>query len=363
MNKRYIDFVPPKKDAVKIETPRSGAKSISVADGDELGVVRVTSTRKAAEGGAGTGVRTGVRAGGRTMDSFTAKRPARRVEPAPVKRAEVAPVRRAETAPVRRAKPAPLKQTREEVTYGEVSSRRTSDEAAPAFGVIEDLSPRFVKTEVPKRPLSNGKSREMAALEEFSDADADNSSVNAKKAPLRAHFMASRKPRAAGAREMARRPVDRLADRPEGNWDDEPAPQITKKVIDWPKGKSVEGYYDEEPMNLPVSNNGEKPEQDEVDKLLDEALFEAENVGKRGKKTGRILRPTPFVNTEKVEKRPLSKVANVKKVVVPEEEPSGPVTIIHKPERDSKMGLVAAIVITIILGATAGTVAFLLLPK
>jgi hypothetical protein len=256
-----------------------------------------------------------------------------------------------------------LKETREEVTYGEVSSRRTSGEAAPAFGVIEDLSPRFVKTEVPKRPLSNGKSREMAALEEFSDADADNSSANAKKAPLRAHFMASRKPRAAGAREMARRPVDRLADRPEGNWNDEPAPQITKKVIDWPKGKSVEGYYDEEPMNLPVSNKGEKPEQDEVDKLLDEALFEAENVGKRGKKTGRILRPTPFVNTEKVEKRPLSKVANVKKVVVPEEEPSGPVTIIHKPERDSKMGLVAAIVITIILGATAGTVAFLLLPK
>lgn len=71
-----------------------------------------------------------------------------------------------------------------------------------------------------------------------------------------------------------------------------------------------------------------------------------------------------FVNTEKVRKRPLSKNVYPKKVVVPKEEkPTAPVTIIDKPEKDSKVGLIVTIIITIILGAAAGTVAFLLLPK
>jgi hypothetical protein len=74
-----------------------------------------------------------------------------------------------------------------------------------------------------------------------------------------------------------------------------------------------------------------------------------------------------FVRTE-VEKRPLSKSVAQKKIVsgAPKQEqeaPSKPVTIIHKPEKDSKVGLIVTIIITIILGAAAGTVAFLLLPK
>jgi len=52
-----------------------------------------------------------------------------------------------------------------------------------------------------------------------------------------------------------------------------------------------------------------------------------------------------------------------KKIVAPKEEPLGPMTIIEKPEKDSKVGMVVAIILTIILGAAAGTVAFLLLPK
>ena len=70
-----------------------------------------------------------------------------------------------------------------------------------------------------------------------------------------------------------------------------------------------------------------------------------------------------FVNTEKVKKRPLSKNVYQREVVTLAEKPSGPVTIISKPEKDSKAGLVVTIIITIILGAAAGTVAFLLLPK
>ena len=72
---------------------------------------------------------------------------------------------------------------------------------------------------------------------------------------------------------------------------------------------------------------------------------------------------SPFINQSKVEKRPLSKNVYQKKIAVPKEEPKGPVTIISKPEKDSHVGIIVTIIMTIILGATAGTVAFLLLPK
>ncbi|MBQ6149597.1 hypothetical protein IJI86_01315 [Candidatus Saccharibacteria bacterium] len=87
-------------------------------------------------------------------------------------------------------------------------------------------------------------------------------------------------------------------------------------------------------------------------------------------------RPAPlgqrakFINTNKIEKRPLSAVAARKTpLIVPKVEsekpkkPAAPEKIISKPEKDSKAGLIIAIILTIILGAAAGTVAFLLLPK
>lgn len=73
---------------------------------------------------------------------------------------------------------------------------------------------------------------------------------------------------------------------------------------------------------------------------------------------------SPFINQNKVVKRPLS--GNIYKHQIKEavkEEPKGPVTIIAKPEKDRHIGIIVTIIITIILGAAAGTVAFLLLPK
>ena len=72
---------------------------------------------------------------------------------------------------------------------------------------------------------------------------------------------------------------------------------------------------------------------------------------------------SPFINQDKVEKRPLSKNVYRKKVEGPKEEPKGPVTIITKPEKQAHVSLIVTIILTIILGAAAGTVAFLLLPK
>ncbi|MBQ2659456.1 hypothetical protein IJF85_00555 [Candidatus Saccharibacteria bacterium] len=104
---------------------------------------------------------------------------------------------------------------------------------------------------------------------------------------------------------------------------------------------------------------GVKTKKTEVsEKVLRETVKKAE----KDPKTLNIPQAR-FVNTEKVTKRPLSKNVYQKKVVVPEEKPHGPVTIIQKPEKDSRIGMVVTILITIILGAAAGTVAFLLLPK
>ena len=78
--------------------------------------------------------------------------------------------------------------------------------------------------------------------------------------------------------------------------------------------------------------------------------------------SGYQMPKNPFINTA-VEKRPLSK--NVYKPNIPttSEEETSPVRIIEKPQKESKAGIVVTIILTIILGAAVGTVAFLLLPR
>ena len=157
----------------------------------------------------------------------------------------------------------------------------------PKFGVIEDFQPKFVKTEVSKRPLSTVK---------------------------------------------------------------QPASETAAKA----KAKLVK---------VPAKNTVK------MDKIFEAALRQAEKTSGGNENVARVPKDvkgsvnTPFVNTEKVMKRPLSKNVYQKKIEALKEVPSGPVTIITKPEKDSRVGMVVAIVLTIILGAAAGTVAFLLLPK
>ena len=89
-------------------------------------------------------------------------------------------------------------------------------------------------------------------------------------------------------------------------------------------------------------------------------------------------RKSPFINQGAVEKRPLSgrvamagrkplKEGNYRGAEVGKQRKSkqkeGPETIILKPEKQNHAGMIVAVILTIILGAAAGTVAFLLLPK
>ena len=146
----------------------------------------------------------------------------------------------------------------------EVDAETFSLKREPNYGVVEDFRPKFVKTEVAKRPLSRA------------------AKVAAKKAV---------------------RPVEKHVEKPE---------------------KTEEKAEDRSKMKIPKS---------------------------------------PFINQTKVAKRPLSKNIYERTIAPTEEKSTGPVTIISKPEKDAKVGRVVAIILAIILGAAAGTVAFLLLPK
>lgn len=72
---------------------------------------------------------------------------------------------------------------------------------------------------------------------------------------------------------------------------------------------------------------------------------------------------SPFINTNAVEKRPLSKTDYRAQVPEVKEEATGPVAIIDKSKKESNLGLIIAIILTIIFGAAVGTLAFFLLPS
>ena len=172
---------------------------------------------------------------------------------------------------------------------------RTGESASasnmPKLGVVEDLNTKFVKTDVPKRPLNQAPSLSQATL-----AEAKAKKVGAKRG-LR--------------RSKAAKPVEK-----------------------------------------PVENINSVGAFREAEK----ATFKTPQ--------------SPFITNAKVEKRPLSGNVYPKKAVASgsvagsaKEGPKGPVAIIAKPEKESHVGIIVTIIITIILGAAAGTVAFLLLPK
>lgn len=110
------------------------------------------------------------------------------------------------------------------------------------------------------------------------------------------------------------------------------------------------------PLGAPASKKpAQKPAAKAASKPVAKPAYKPAPLGQR----------TTFLNTNKIEKRPLSKNVYTKTptIVPKEEKQEKPVKIIEKPDKDSKAGLVIAIILTIILGAAAGTVAFLLLPK
>ena len=131
---------------------------------------------------------------------------------------------------------------------------------------------------------------------------------------------------------------------------------------------ALENDVEKRPLSSPKKASDDEIKAVKAKKVGNQEVVEkpVEKPEKKESETDKTYKTpkSPFINQEKVEKRPLSKNVYRKKVVTPvKEEPKAPVTIIEKPEKQAHVSLVIAIILTIILGAAAGTVAFLLLPK
>ena len=97
---------------------------------------------------------------------------------------------------------------------------------------------------------------------------------------------------------------------------------------------------------------------------LTKRKFDAEKAPEAPKPAPREFEKPKFINTHLIEKRPLSKTNYRNRISVAnvEETTASPVTIIDKPEKDSRIGFIITVILTILLGAAVGTVAFLLIP-
>ena len=169
-------------------------------------------------------------------------------------------------------------------------------------------------------------------------------------------------PVARPAERPAVKPVARAMSRPSAT--DAARAAKSKKVAMKPSSVMGDGMVRMATKKpLPVKKPAAKAAVSTADTATEEILKQVTAKADNLEQTMKVPQAR-FVNTDKVVKRPLSKNVYQKKIVEPkEEEPQAPVTIIQKPEKDSKVGLIVTIIITIILGAAAGTVAFLLLPK
>lgn len=239
------------------------------------------------------------------MDFVPAKKTVKLPEAAPVQRRRV--MRRSNVGVAKRAEAEMNLRPNPEITIRHTVVRRTVTKKVPArqpqpnsssdamslskstkLGQIEDVNPKFVMTDVPKRPLS-----------ETRDAASGVELVGAAK---------------------AKRLVGRM----------NPL-------------RATRQYAETRPSSTTIITAEQK-----VD-----ATYQAPK--------------SPFINQDKIVKRPLSSKNVYTKRVASEStlatSQAKPVTIITKPEKESHVGVVVTIILTIIFGAVAGTVAFLLLPK
>ena len=287
MTKRYMDFAPVKNKA-------SGKTGVS--QGRATAMKPVTKPAKPAQMAkpvARTTTGPAQRQVARPVQRPAARPAARTTSAArPANRPVARPAARPVARPVAQ-RPATRPATQRIATSNTGLAMRKS---SVKLGEIEDVNPKFVKTDVPKRPLNDGT--------------------------------------------------------------EAPKPKETATVA---KSKRIGGR-----LKFRSAKNASKksaPEQESQEKVAP-AKTEAKTASYK-------VPATPFINQDKVAKRPLSKNvyaapkkgAGVTSPVVADKKTGKTTTIIDKPEKDSRMGMVVAIILTIILGAVAGTVAFLLLPK
>ena len=197
-----------------------------------------------------------------------------------------------------------------------------SIETSLRLGIVEDYNPKFVNTDVPKRPLHNEQVK-YTTIADASHTEGQDEITKIKSKKVKKKFFG-------GDNETKLSPM---------------------------KGKEDTVYH--EAARTATGIDGTR-----ASLAVNNAKVNPAETTQGGKKSTFVPPRSPFINQEKVVKRPLSSKNIYQKSAVPtKEELKGPVAIISNSKKESKVGLVMTIILTIILGAVAGTVAFLLLPK
>lgn len=209
------------------------------------------------------------------------------------------------------------------------SAKVVSDSGAPVLGVIEETGVKFVSTDVSKRPLGDPS--------HFKERKAGISAIKAKKVGMGA---------AVKEKASTMRPIGARATAANGRGKARPGVAMgvvgSKAMAETDKART--GVETQKATSSSASQN-------------------RMTIAKKDKHSTYQMPKSPFINQSKVQKRPLSKNVYSKKVPVSKKEPSGPVTIISNSDKSSRVGLIVTIVLTIVLGAAAGAIAFLFLPK
>ena len=197
-----------------------------------------------------------------------------------------------------------------------------SIETSLRLGIVEDYNPKFVNTDVPKRPLHNEQVK-YTTIANASHVEGQNEITEVKSKRVKKKFFGR-------DNETGLSPIKGEND------------TVSRETA---RAATVIGR-----AKVGLAVNGAKVNPVETT---------------QGNKKSTFVPPrSPFINQEKVVKRPLSSKNVYQRAAAPtKEESKGPVAIISNSKKESKVGLVVTIVLTIILGAVAGTVAFLLLPK
>lgn len=269
----------------------------------------------------------------------------------------------------------------DDVEVTEILAARTEEKTITS-ATAQDFSSRFLKTKVEKRPL--GRMTSIDHVVETSSSvesrpEAAPTMVKETKVTHTETVRTEETMTVADAIKMAeereRAEKAKHEDKGERIWEEDIEEEVEEET-NKRTGEKTNKKTDEDTNEDTDSAKDEKPEveievEDEAKtsiRLKEEARKRAEKEEETKREAEAKKRPifqrARFVNTEKIVQRPLSPVTQRPEPVIPtEEKPSAPVTIIEKPEKDSKMAVVVAIILTIILGAAAGTVAFLLLPK
>lgn len=279
---------------------------------------------------------------------------------------------------------------REDDTWREAAARYREDDAfsikpAPKLGVVEDYKPRFVNTDVPKRPLHNESAGYTTMAEAAGVALANQGKkeiAQAKTQKVKRGLLGRKKREIVptdNKMSMAQRNAEKdtkafSATRGGAKNGLSTAGEVTSDIG---RGADARRGVDagKATSNVRVMNTG-KVMSAARGTNAGKAISARKGMGakeawaslgkerdKKALSSATFVTPrSPFINQDKVVKRPLSS-RNVYQKPVVKEEKKGPVTIITNSEKDSKVGLLVTIILTIVLGAAAGTVAFLLLPK